>query len=1097
MAGQIPLIESERSIQNVGGIDVYANPDQFGAGIGREIEGLGRSIIGISGQLKSKEEEEKNRKRAASLATNVTNASIAYAKTAQELQVNAPEDGKGTTDNTLAAQRGVMEEYAEKISDPVERMAFRKEMEGRLVPYATSNVEFEANRTASMQQKATDYALNGLQNLVRTDAMQYDQAVTDSGRMIDTQVTDKAQAAQMKRNMSQKLAYSRFQGLMEDAKTPQDFDAISKDLVAKDSKWQALFDPQQLESTLNEIATAKKTFVTQADVTARAAIDSAEARNKDLVQIDPAEITQLTEMADLSGNPITMKRARRLERDQQMLVHGSKLPAAELKARSNEKIQGGYPGMPDEINKGIAEAVTLFPGVSSSFLGGLTQEEYGVYLPKQRTRKGDDKFAPKPVHGGVDVRNMQPAAYNATLLAGEIYGEPLQLVSGHRSQTKQNSLRNAPGKDPSRRSIAGYSRHTEGDAVDVLTTGMTGAQKAKLVNAMLQAGFTGFGEYGDHIHADMRETTPNSFNAETGWLGWSKGSPEVVAELVARGYGPGISGKGIVRGSAAAAANPPVDFGKGTIGDTTSATGVNQWTAGSFLEKVKDPNIAQRINAPKGWSDAQLLELRKDPKFSLKVTAAYAEQNQKTMTRALGRPVNDAELYMAHFLGPTGAMTLISAYNNSPEKIAAEIMPRAAKNNPPRFYENIGKPGGGFVQGPPKSVKDTYDDISVKFGTAPGQVQYEDAKQYERMAEAAKKGQDTDPMTHYNNNVAPVNDLNAEGGYAARGATALAAANLYQLPTSEMKPFTVDEAAELTKKLSEGTAEEKLAVMQNVETMDQSAPGMGAAAFAQLGQKDTALSHAASLSNERGDAATAEMIIRGQQRLKDDKQFEGALFADKVATSDAFNAATDGSLLSLTPQARGAIFDAAKALYAEQAARAGSYTFDPDAFKTAVTQVVGGANSTPGLAEVNGKMTMLPPGVTGEIFDSAINNMTDSDLIEFSADGAPPVNIEGDPITAAEIAQEGEFVYIGGTSYLIRMNDHNMLTTGQRLGNGTLQAFVFEAEPNILKTLAYRTAQAGIGLNAIAPPGKIRDDGSSWNLPPGAGETAPVPGWGN
>ena len=893
----------------------------------------------------------------------------------------------------------------------------------------------------------------------------------------------------MKQAWGQKLAYSRFQGLMASAKTPEEFDAIAKDLTDKDSKWQDVFGPEQFRSTLDEIVRSKAAFVTTADAQARAALESAEARTHDLVTLDPAEITQINEMAMRSNNPTTIKRAMRLQRNQQILDRSSKLPASELSAEANRVYAGGYPGMPVEVNTAINKAVTVFPSVSASYLGGNAIQEYGKYLPRNVIRKGDQKFLPRTLSGNVDLRMLKPEALNATILAGEIYGQPLNLISAVRSKEQQNALRFAPGKDPNRISIARDSRHTEGDAIDISIVGMSGAEKGKLVNSLLQAGFTGFGEYSTHIHADMRSTTPETFDPQRGWLGWSKASPEVMAELVARGYGANMDASKIIRGSAAMTASKPADYAKGADGGATSAVGIGMWTEQSFLGVMRNPKIAARVGLPDNLTDAQVLELRKDPTWSMFATAAYAEQNKKVMEASLQRTVTDAEMYMAHFLGPTGAMVLISSYTNNPNAIAADVLPKAAKNNPPRFYENAGIKNK-FVQGKPLTVKDAYDEMTLAFSNSPSQIQYEDAKQYELMASAATKAQSADPMTHYSNNVAPVNDLNVDGGYAARGAVATAAANLYKIPVDEMKPFTADEASDLIKRISEGTAEQKLAVMRDIQLMEQSAPGMSNAAYTQLGQKDTVLDRAAGLANFRGDEATAELIIRGQQRLKDDKQFEGTLFEDKKAANVAFNEVTDGALLAIPAVSRNAIFEAAKALYAEQSANKGLYEFDTDRFKIAVQQVVGGATATPGLAEVNGKMTMLPPGLTAETFDTAINNMTDSDLLQFSSDGNPPITVEGDNVNAADIAREGEFVYIGAKSYVIRMNDGNTLTTGERLTNGTVRAFVFEAEIDEMKLLASRPRT---NTGALPPTGE--PEKNPFMLPLGAGETAPAKGW--
>ena len=126
----IPLIESERSVE-VGGIDVYANPDQFGAGIGRELRQAGQALIGIGREAKAKADANATRERNARLATRVADSSIAFAKTSAGIQTTAPADGKGTMDATLIKQRQIIEETAKGIEDPIERTAYTTEMTQR------------------------------------------------------------------------------------------------------------------------------------------------------------------------------------------------------------------------------------------------------------------------------------------------------------------------------------------------------------------------------------------------------------------------------------------------------------------------------------------------------------------------------------------------------------------------------------------------------------------------------------------------------------------------------------------------------------------------------------------------------------------------------------------------------------------------------------------------------------------------------------------------------------------------------------------------------------------------------------------------------
>jgi uncharacterized protein YcbK (DUF882 family) len=1068
---QIPLVESREDVR-VGGIDVYSSPNTFGAQIGSALRELGGEVSGFGRELAAEAKAKENRQRQLDTANAVAGTSIKFAQIATDEQVNAPADGEGVMQNTLAKQRQEIEDTAATIKDPIARQDYRVNAIGRLVPYAQTNVQFEAERKAKNAKDLTNYSLNGLENTIRSNPMQYDSMVKDGHVLIDAQDLSDDTKSTMKKSWDQRTAFSRFQGMMAGAKSQVEFDVIKADLEGGDGKWQKVFTPEQYAATLIDVAQSKRDFTTVLGQQVRAALDSAEKRSGDMVEIPPDEMSQINEMANNLMNPVEMSRAHRLQRSQQILIKGRKLPAAELEARANVTLNGGYPGMPDEVNKAISEAVTTFPGISASFFGGTAVQEYGKYLPRGVSRKGDNRFSPRPLRDNVNLRSMKPEAVNALTLAGEIYGAPLPIMSGHRTQAKQNAIRNRAGSDPSRRSVASYSRHTEGDGADISTVGMSAVQKGKLVDALLQAGFTGFGEYGTHIHADMRSETTQNFNPATGELGWSKGSPEVVAAMVARGYKPGVPSGALTRGGAGQP-KVKVDYSRGTDNGSSSATGLMQQTQDTWLESVKDPRVTQRVGLnTAGMSDAQLLELRKDPRLSVLITGAQAEQNQKTLESVFGRPVTDAELYMAHLLGAGGAQNFISAYTNNPDAKAADLMPEAAKNNPGKFYEN----------GKALSVRDAYDKLATDFSTAPNQIQYGDAQVYQKMATAAKKGESEAPMLQYNNNVAPVNDLQAEGGYVARAATASAAAGLYNLPIDEMKPFLPNEQASMVKQIAEGTVAEQLSVMQNIQQMDKAVPGMGKAAYAQLGVTDTTFEQAAYVAGDLGDTATAEQIMRGSKRLELDKTMEQSLFGPGTTPLQDFNSATGGALLAVDPATRNAIFNATKALYAEKMAQQGTFEFSSEIFKAAAAQAVGGINST-GVGDVNGKPTVLPPGVTSEVFDTAVNAMTDADLVAFSRDGAPPVSIEGDAISAQDIAAEGEFVFVGGNTYKVRMSDGSYLVTGERESNGMLKAYGFEVTAETLKAVASRPAQT----SQVAPEGDFMSIGKPSAAPSGGG----------
>lgn len=107
----------------------------------------------------------------------------------------------------------------------------------------------------------------------------------------------------------------------------------------------------------------------------------------------------------------------------------------------------------------------------------------------------------------------------------------------------------------------------------------------------------------------------------------------------------------------------------------SSAMGAGQFINSTWLDTIKSarPDIAQ------GKSDAELLALRSDPQLSREMTAAYAAQNGRILSQA-GYEATPGNTYLAHFAGPKGAVSVLSADPNAP--ISSILTPEAMKANP-------------------------------------------------------------------------------------------------------------------------------------------------------------------------------------------------------------------------------------------------------------------------------------------------------------------------------------------------------------------------------------------------------------------------------
>ena len=179
------------------------------------------------------------------------------------------------------------------------------------------------------------------------------------------------------------------------------------------------------------------------------------------------------------------------------------------------------------------------------------------------------------------------------------------------------------------------------------------------------------------------------------------------------GQGVAVTGRGAAAGSvrgaiAQAAQSTGVDFsyllGQARLesglnpaarAGTSSATGLYQFTNATWAQTLARHGAALGVNATAladPASRAQLMGLRNDPQASALMAAAMAGDNQTTLTSALGRPPSSAELYLAHFLGPDGAVKFLSGLASDPAQSAASLFPKPAAANRAVFFDGAGAP---------------------------------------------------------------------------------------------------------------------------------------------------------------------------------------------------------------------------------------------------------------------------------------------------------------------------------------------------------------------------------------------------------------------
>jgi len=116
---------------------------------------------------------------------------------------------------------------------------------------------------------------------------------------------------------------------------------------------------------------------------------------------------------------------------------------------------------------------------------------------------------------------------------------------------------------------------------------------------------------------------------------------------------------------------------------TSSASGLYQFTNGTW---------ASVVNSPEGKAAGLTLAGKNDPTQQDAGVRILTKQNSSALTSA-GLPVNEKNLYLAHFMGAGGAVDFLNRMKAAPDANAAEAFPDAASANPTVFFNKGGESG--------------------------------------------------------------------------------------------------------------------------------------------------------------------------------------------------------------------------------------------------------------------------------------------------------------------------------------------------------------------------------------------------------------------
>lgn len=1107
----IPLIQSERG-------NTYAAPspevsaDAFGAGIGRATAQLGATLTDAGASLGQFARKEKNIERAGKLANADAQAEIGANKVALDVQAAAPPDGAGVAKQTEQQLRENLNKQADEqfgpnglYPDPQLRQQMITRGQDTITRHTTNAQNFEQKQKINNSAVEANTSLDALQNTIRGDATSYDSAIKKGDAVIDTLQVPAGLKPNMKITWRQQAARARFEGLLSSATTTEEVDQIIGDLTGGGAEGKTPIGSSS-EYKPGDIFLPDGTKVDYHMVRDEAGLKpllEAEAAGKQLLPEEKAQIVAYRKWQ--KTNAVAPKNPQYVATPGGGEVKGMIVPGnIDLLTRPRVKITAEN-RLNDTMEIGSVSTVysssytrddgktVLIPLVSDEGklmhtpeareywskkgqnLGVFNSKEaadaYSEELHKQQEKMIAGSEEAPAVAGGSEWRTQfDPKDYDRMLDAAKVAKTSIQSKDDVAARAALEDLGAQDAKDQ------------KIDEEEIRAANQLAKKSGNPITHLRMARL----QEHQQLIRDFEGTTPIQKRAAAGrTLGEaSRTLPADLAEGVnqATRLYPDVSSSYMVATTNREYSSYNAKRGpEGAIDYTrknpaSGATGPYQFISSTWLSVMKANNglVARQAGVDpelldgKGNHDARLLGLRADPKVAAIAGAAYASSNKKMMESAIGRSVTDGDMYVSHFLGPGGAITLIHQMQTDPNTSAAQILPQAAGSNHAEFYNKDGSP---------RTVQQLYNRLVSQFGGSTSAAGYRRAEDLTTSAEKQDKSLNEDPISEgRKEGITAGSDLNADNGYRSRGLEARNIASYFHIPESDMKPFTKDEASLLSENFKNGSEANKLALMTKIQEMDAGFGGknsLAKAAYAQLGLKGSVYEYAAALAANQGNQAVASQIVRGQQRLDADDAAK-KLFEGGGTFNDYYNTAIGNVLRDFDPKDAEAIKRATAAYYAQMPGFSTSTggNIDQASVKTALQAVLGGSQVSDAIDDVNGEPTVLPRGITADGFNRAIDNFTNDDYVVNSASQLPPRYSDGTTIIdAGEIAREGHFRWIGGSGYRIELGDNTYATTGRPdpVTTGVLEPYIFIADPSKLAEAATR-GKLDVGTVYSAPP---------------------------
>lgn len=518
-----------------------------------------------------------------------------------------------------------------------------------------------------------------------------------------------------------------------------------------------------------------------------------------------------------------------------------------------------------------------------------------------------------------------------------------------------------------------------------------------------------------------------------------------------------------------------------------SARGATQFLPGTWLDVVrsnpdaigaalKDQHTGAQISA---MSDAELLALRDNRRASLVAAGLYANQNTPILRAALGHDPTDTELYVAHVLGPQGAVRFLTTVQNNPQSSASAAVGQAvAQANSGLFMDKSGRD---------VSAQEALNRIDERFTHNAVRVS---AVQVETLATLLKQREESyrrDPVSA-GMQAGAIDRQSLIGAdpsawqkraasvsaWAARQGTVDSKGAL--LPTP--RPFTNAEVEQYHSMLNDPDVptDQVVSLARSMQSFRD--PVMIRAGLAQLAEKKPLVGWMGQLVDATKDSGVARDIWEGSKHLNRNTDLPAQLGIKAGNVSGPISSTLGHALAWMPSTLSGGDYmaeavNAATAHYVQQVYGHGSGAiqteFSPSKFSSSLQAVLGGTPGHDAIQNVNREPTLMPEGVNARDVENFLHNARPADLARISYDGRPPhyPDIPGHPSVPIPMDQirYAKLRAFGGGYYALATGPDNRpaLSPG---ANGVAPIYLMKLTADTINQGA-----TGRRLSPVAPSG--------------------------